>query len=699
LRQQQPSSELLQLFGLCGFAAAAPIFDLLARNPEILIAHHATSAEIIWLAIGLLALPPLLGWGLEFAAGRLNTGARGRLHWLLIGALASLSVLPPLERALSPPISVALTLVAALGLLTALAGARMALARSLLSMLAVGPMIFAAVFLSSDSIARVRAASGWSLPDYGRVAADTPLIIVVFDAFPLVSLLDAHESIDAERFPNFAALAEKSTWFRNTTAASDVTQYAVPAILTGRRPDPSRLPVIADHPENLFSWLRGSYSMLVHEPRTMLMPTEKNLPTGPSAAPRSALLADLAILYAHLITPTQWKARLPSVGEDWKNFGRWLPKDASKLARGGDYGHRPAQFRSFNEAVEPCARSCLSFLHIIFPHTPWSHLPSGQAYPSRPVPGIDEGRWQSEAWWVVQGYQRHLFQAVAADALLGELLETLRRKRLFGRSLIVVTADHGSSYWPNQNRRLLESHEHPEDILRVPLFVKTPHQPRADVDDRRAETIDVLPTIADALGVELPWSADGTSLLSADFPNRDERVAYTNEGQPLRFAGDLPIRDSLDRKLSIFGPGVRGLYTFGPYAALLGRPASDRIGPAAAPCRLQLASELFADGPGQRPVRILGLLRCEERPAPRPQLAIAVDGVVEAVAPAFETRDGDWLVSAFLPEEAFGERGELESFLVGGPPERPELSPVPLALEPVWKEIAASELRDPSPSG
>ena len=49
----------------------------------------------------------------------------------------------------------------------------------------------------------------------------------------------------------------------------------------------------------------------------------------------------------------------------------------------------------------------------------------------------------------------------------------------------------------------------------IPLFIKYPKQPHGTIDRRKAETIDVMPTIADALHAQLPadWKFDGTSLL------------------------------------------------------------------------------------------------------------------------------------------------------------------------------------------
>ncbi|MFK7958250.1 MAG: hypothetical protein AB8B96_19295, partial [Lysobacterales bacterium] len=42
-------------------------------------------------------------------------------------------------------------------------------------------------------------------------------------------------------------------------------------------------------------------------------------------------------------------------------------------------------------------------------------------------------------------------------------------------------------------------------------------------------TVDVLPTIADALGIELPWATDGTSVLSNEFPKREDLSVFFNK--------------------------------------------------------------------------------------------------------------------------------------------------------------------------
>ena len=55
---------------------------------------------------------------------------------------------------------------------------------------------------------------------------------------PLGALLRADGTIDSDRFPGFGRLAAMSTWYPQATTVATYTFIAVPAILTGRLPDP-----------------------------------------------------------------------------------------------------------------------------------------------------------------------------------------------------------------------------------------------------------------------------------------------------------------------------------------------------------------------------------------------------------------------------------------------------------------------------
>lgn len=182
---------------------------------------------------------------------------------------------------------------------------------------------------------------------------------------------------------------------------------------------------------------------------------------------------------------------------------------------------------------------------------------------------------------MLQGYQRHLIELAFVDRILGELLARLRATDLYDRALVIIAADHGAAFWPEQSRRQLQRTEHPEEILRIPLLVKAPQQRAARIDPRAASVIDIVPTIAATLGIDLPWQLDGCALSESTCPGERELVAYGGkDGKRERLGYSLQILQrsvGLRRKLRLFGtgPGTGGLFEIGAYKTLVGRPVSD----------------------------------------------------------------------------------------------------------------------------
>ena len=551
----------LHLAVLWSFAVAEPLFDLLGRNGEFFAARGSTSLDVVLFAVALVLVPPALLLGLEALTPR---RARAVVHLVLLAALVGLLVLQAI-RTDGAPGWLLVAIAAAVGLLAAVIYAAVPAARLVLTVLGPVPLLFVGLFLFHSDVTRLLG-STTPAATAAEAAPRAPAVLVVFDEFPLNSLLDTSGRIDAVRFPNFARLAAGSTWFARDTTIGEGTTHAVPAILTGLLPRAGQFPVYADHPQNLFTLLGGTTRLHVVDEETHLCPARLCPSSQGSLGGQAKTLAeDTGVVYLHELLPPSLTGGIPSIANGWDDF----LQDASGHH---DPGRLPPFFR---QSLRPQPRPTLWYVHILLPHSPWAYLPSGRRYSVRPAPG-----WGSDEVWndnqaaVDQYWQQHLLQTGYADTVLRRIVAHLRATGLYKRALLVVTADHGVSFRAGQKRRPL-SPANLQDIAYVPLFVKLPHQTRGRVALEPSRNTDILPTIAAALGVRIPWHVDGHSLLG---PRPAERDVVLIKDHGTRFV--IPqsrletLREqALRRQVALFGSDepVSALYAVGPDRRLLGR--------------------------------------------------------------------------------------------------------------------------------
>ena len=351
--------------------------------------------------------------------------------------------------------------------------------------------------------------------------ATPPIIIIVFDEMSVTSLMDNHNKIDPIRYPNFANLARDGHWFRNATASGENTEISVPSILTGKYPKSGLVPTATDYPENLFTLLGSSYDLKVFESITHLCPDKlcENLETSDRLSKRMlSLLADLSAVYLHILLPLDLSGGLPDVTLKWKDFWKGqkelengTAKDVKKTKRKAP---PPLQhFQKFFQTIETTKAPSLFYLHMLLPHIPFRFLPSGKQYfDNEPqIYCLEILKWCDDEWAVIQRFQRHLLQVGFVDKILGQIINKLKAVDLYDPSLIIVTADHGVSYLPKDGRRVITSTNY-QDIMPIPLIIKKPNQQIGRISDQNVELIDILPTIADAVGIEIPWDVDGASV-------------------------------------------------------------------------------------------------------------------------------------------------------------------------------------------
>jgi hypothetical protein len=502
---------------------------------------------------------------------------------------------------------------------------RRALSLSLLAAVMVGGILLAAGKAFED-----RPAARTQRGEATRTPGRPPVVMVIFDEFPIDALLGPDGRIDRLRYPGFAALGDISTWFPNASTIYDSTPKAVPAILDGRLPFKGQRADTSDHPNSVYTLLgRRGYRIVDSEEATSLCP-RRYCRRGRSRRPA--------------IIPHLNRGRL-------ERLEHWIG------------------------SIRPGRRPTFWLKHALLPHGPWLYLPSGQQMRpgvSDPVRGMGGPRGFHDRWLTLHNEQRWLLQVGFTDREIQRLLERLRATGMLDDALIVVTADHGYAWELGVRDRRRVSESNVDEIAPVPLFIKAPGQRRGRIDRTYARTIDIVPTIADVLGFRLPWRADGRSAFGRKLRRRRVvRLPTRSFDRIIKVSAralERRRRANVRRRLRRFGFGLTSammggspraeLYWIAPRRGLIGRSLG----------------ELRPGGPGRTRARIAGagLTRAvvfSSRLLPiqvggritggrgrRRDIAVAVNGTVAAVGRSFYLRGSRTEgFSVLLPETSLRE--------------------------------------------
>ena len=181
-------------------------------------------------------------------------------------------------------------------------------------------------------------------------------------------------------------------------------------------------------------------------------------------------------------------------------------------------------------------------IHTYEPHAPYTHRrfakdldPGrlGETFSLRDLQALRDGELElteGELRYVTALYDGDLERT---DRALGGLLETLKQLDLSNRVAVIVTSDHGEDLGSRYARnRFDHGHALRDELMKVPLVL---YDPARDDGGRVVEapvrSIDILPTVAELLGVPVPGDhADGRSLVGLlDGEEQDERLALLGQ--------------------------------------------------------------------------------------------------------------------------------------------------------------------------
>ncbi len=613
------------LLTLATLVVAQSIYQLLAGNPEFVAVRLTRPAHLLEV-VAVFNFLPAAGLFLAWAAcQRLDRRlARGFLaavffafalafFWQLHNAYFDTGAGEGLGRAYW------LWLIPAAALAW-LARRRQELVLSSLATLGPVALVLPALFLSqtwpSRPVESPEEGAGPAAASRPAARRFPPIVIVVFDEFTLHALRDPAGRIDARRFPNFAALARTSYWFRNATSNASHTHFALPALVTGNLP--TGAPGDASG-VNLFTWLEPYYDITIYERHTGICATGRfRCPQTEWAVEPAELLQDVFFLYATRVVPRRLDLGLPDVRRTWGAF-RPVRDDMAIRRKGFD------EFLDALDAAPP--ENSLFFFYTLLPHSPYVLQPDGR---------LDDRRYAYLAFQESMAgspallgdlRDRYFLQVGFVDTLVGRLVARLKQRGLFDSTLLVITADHGVSWDPAAPGRIL-TRENAPLILSVPFFLKLPGQTRGQVSDADAQHIDLLPTLAEALKLELPGPRQGRSLFAPKSAPR-RKVAYDPRNGLLEFPDTLGLAP-LDFTLE--APAVAS-------SVWLGRRVADfEVVPLAAG-RARVFPVAVLSG-AEPVVYVAGQLDPELRPA---RVVVAVNG--EIVADTSDFRGPLWSVS------------------------------------------------------
>ena len=207
--------------------------------------------------------------------------------------------------------------------------------------------------------------------------------------------------------------------------------------------------------------------------------------------------------------------------------------------------------------------------------------------------------------------------------------------------------------------------------MSVPLLVKLPHARSGSVSDRNVESIDLVPTVAEVLEVELPWEADGSSVLQSS-DERPTKTVVGLDGEALKTCkADFPEKTAaVERTLDAFGryPGVEGLFRIGPHQELIGRRISEcEVAVERAGETELFGTEILARADAAAawvPCHLGGRIITFDSARLPMDLAIAVDGKVLATTRTLTIPGLEETWTAMVPEEAFGGSREVEVYAI-----------------------------------
>lgn len=331
------------------------------------------------------------------------------------------------------------------------------------------------------------------------VSIDTPVYLLIFDGVSLERLMQG-DRINSSLFPTFARMSREWTWYRNATTNATSTIPARSMMFSGRYADKQRAGTLGD--SDILLSRMGSFFFASSLNDASL----SRISSGMSSRFSVSLLKNLVWSYLEVSLPSLLRPYIiDTLLSSWKFDWRGEPSKGYSGRKRDYYGPKIEQtFEYFTaQASNPeFAQGRFFLLWSMLSHFPYVFNADGTIHHSS-FTSFEVGMSEEAKHAVEQNYMKTLQNV---DRNLGNFLEELEKSGLYDRAVLLVTSDHGISDTGSNSFVT-------KQVSAIPFFLKVPGL-QSDASDRDVQTVDITPTLLDAVeGLPVLSPYDGQSLL------------------------------------------------------------------------------------------------------------------------------------------------------------------------------------------
>jgi len=359
----------------------------------------------------------------------------------------------------------------------------------------------------------LKAARAWNAARRGAAPHDYSILLISVDALRF-DAVDYSGRAREPWTPSFNAMAPRCHRFHSAYAQGGWTSISLPALLWSKYPRLIRFVPLYEDNEQGLHWKNQAPKGLWIEKRfqSPARETDPNLPQ---------ILADHGYTTVSVANDEFTGYFAPELGFTKHFDDVAYPKRLRDQRR--DPRGREANLDEVTADVvierlrELASRKFFIWTHFFSPHGPYE-----------PPPEYDNP------------YDGYYGEVHFADEQVGRVLAALRGLGRDRDTLVVLTADHGESFWEhNNNTHGKELYDH---AMRIPLLLCLPDGNSSDIETP-VGLIDLAPTLLDYVGVDIPPTMQGFSLrgmLEGEKTARPPVFIETWQNEPM----------SLDRELN-----------------------------------------------------------------------------------------------------------------------------------------------------